>query len=78
MSIPLQMVATVAGIGEFVIKCSGLLVVTCLAGACATEMCYEHKKGMFWVAYEGIEGRRSCTSPKAGGKFLSKWGWWRC
>ena len=72
------MVATVAGIGEFVIKCGGLPVVTHLAGAHATEMCYEHEKGMFWVAYKGIEGWRSCTSPGAGGKFLSKQGWWRC
>ncbi|KAG6335999.1 hypothetical protein ID866_3094 [Astraeus odoratus] len=63
MTIPSQMVAAVAGIGEFVIKCGGPPVVTRLAGARATEMRYEHEKGTFRVAYEGMEGRRGGTSP---------------
>ena len=66
MTIPSQMVAAVAGAGEFVIKCGGPPVLTRLAGARATEMRYEHEKGLFRVAYEGIEGRRSGTSPGAG------------
>ncbi|KAL4062502.1 hypothetical protein V8B97DRAFT_1955248 [Scleroderma yunnanense] len=67
MTIPSQMVAAVAGIGEFVIKCGGPPVVTRMAGARATEMRYEHEKGMFRVAYEGIEGRRISTNPGTGG-----------
>ena len=37
-----------------------------VAGARVTEMRYEHERGMFQVAYEGIEGQRSHTSPGAG------------
>ena len=71
MTIPSQMVATVAGVGEFVIKCGGPPVVTCLSGARAIEMRYKHKKGLFRVAYVGIEGWHSRTSPGAGGSGLN-------
>ena len=67
LTIPSQMVATAAGVGEFVIKCGGPPVVTRLSSARATEMRYEHEKGLFRVAYVGIEGRRSRTSPGGGG-----------
>lgn len=58
-TVPVQMVGAVAGVGDFVIKCGGPPVVTRLAGARALEMRYEHEKGLFRIAYEGSEGRRS-------------------
>jgi len=58
-TIPAQMVGAVAGVGDFVIKCGGPPVVTRLAGAMALEMRYDHEKGLFKVAYESSEGRRS-------------------
>ncbi|KAG8221133.1 hypothetical protein J3R82DRAFT_2667 [Butyriboletus roseoflavus] len=58
-TIPAQMVGAVAGVGDFVIKCGGPPVLTRLAGARALEMRYDHEKGLFRVAYEGSEGRRS-------------------
>ncbi|KAF8141378.1 hypothetical protein EV363DRAFT_1391846 [Boletus edulis] len=58
-TIPAQMVSAVAGVGDFVIKCGGPPVVTRLAGAKALEMRYDHEKGLFRVAYESSEGRRS-------------------
>ncbi|KAI6001088.1 hypothetical protein F5J12DRAFT_844899 [Pisolithus orientalis] len=67
MTIPSQMVAAVAGVGDFVIKCGGPPVVTRLSGARATEMRYEHEKGTFRVAYERAEGRRGGTSPGGAG-----------
>ncbi|KAI6023325.1 hypothetical protein EDC04DRAFT_2727159 [Pisolithus marmoratus] len=67
MTIPSQMVSAVAGVGDFVIKCGGPPVVTRLTGARATEVRYEHEKGTFRVAYEGVEGRRGDTSPGSAG-----------
>ncbi|KAI6023778.1 hypothetical protein BKA83DRAFT_4263740 [Pisolithus microcarpus] len=63
MTIPSQMVAAVAGVGDFVIKCGGPPVVTRLTGARATEMRYEHEKGTFRIAYECATGRRGGLSP---------------
>ena len=51
-SIPTQMIGTLAGIGEFVIKCGGPPVVTRMAGAKANEMRYDYEKGSFKVEYE--------------------------
>ncbi|KAI6112907.1 hypothetical protein F5141DRAFT_1110296 [Pisolithus sp. B1] len=67
MTIPSQMVAAVAGVGDFVIKCGGPPVVTRLAGARATDMRYEHEKGTFRVAYECAAGRRGGSSPGGAG-----------
>ena len=51
-SIPTQMIGTLAGIGEFAIKCGGPPVVTRMAGAKANELRYDYEKGSFKVEYE--------------------------
>ena len=63
-SIPTQMIGTLAGIGEFVIKCGGPPVVTRMAGAKANEMRYDYEKGSFKVEYEPSAKR---TAPSSGG-----------
>jgi hypothetical protein len=62
-SIPQQMVTTLAGIGEFAIKCGGPPVATRLAGAKATEIRYDHERAHFRIEYEVSSGRRTSTSP---------------
>lgn len=62
-SIPQSMISSIAGVGDFVIKCGGPPVVTRLAGAKANAMRYDHEKGTFRVEYEGSESRREPTSP---------------
>ena len=64
-SIPQQMITTLAGIGEFAIKCGGPPVSTRLAGAKATEVRYDHERALFRVEYEVSAGRRTSTSPDA-------------
>ncbi|PPQ79818.1 hypothetical protein CVT25_002972 [Psilocybe cyanescens] len=61
-SIPTQMISTLAGIGEFAIKCGGPPVVTRLAGSKANEIRYDHERGMFKVEYEPSASRRSTSS----------------
>ena len=61
-SIPTQMIGTLAGIGEFVIKCGGPPVVTRMAGAKANEMRYDYEKGSFKVEYEPSAKRVAPTS----------------
>ncbi|KAI0272796.1 hypothetical protein BC834DRAFT_1025138 [Gloeopeniophorella convolvens] len=61
-SIPQQMVMTLAGIGEFAIKCGGPPVCTRLAGAKATETRYEHERGLFRIEYKVSSSRRNATS----------------
>ena len=63
-SIPTQMIGTLAGIGEFVIKCGGPPVVTRMAGAKANEMRYDYEKGSFKVEYEPSAKR---IVPSSGG-----------
>ncbi|KAG1735947.1 uncharacterized protein EDB91DRAFT_1143690 [Suillus paluster] len=60
--IPQSMISSLAGVGDFVIKCGGPPVVTRLAGAKANEMRYDHERGAFRVEYEGSESRRSPTT----------------
>ena len=62
-SIPQQMITTLAGIGEFAIKCGGPPVTTRLAGAKATEIRYDHERALFRIEYEVSAGRRTSTSP---------------
>jgi hypothetical protein len=62
-SIPQQMIMTLAGIGEFAIKCGGPPVGTRLAGAKATEIRYDHERAHFRIEYEVSSGRRTSTSP---------------
>ena len=61
-SIPTQMIGTLAGIGEFVIKCGGPPVVTRMAGAKANEMRYDYEKGSFKVEYEPSAKRIALSS----------------
>ncbi|RXW24855.1 hypothetical protein EST38_g1024 [Candolleomyces aberdarensis] len=60
-SIPTQMINTLAGIGEFAIKCGGPPIVTRLTGAKANNMHYDHEKGSFKVEYELSSSRRSAA-----------------
>ena len=63
-SIPNQMIGTLAGIGEFAIKCGGPPVVTRMAGARTNEMRYDYEKGSFKVEYEPSAKR---IVPSSGG-----------
>jgi hypothetical protein len=56
------MINTLAGIGEFAIKCGGPPVVTRLAGAKANEFRYDHERGSFKVEYEPSASRRSTST----------------
>ncbi|KAJ3534294.1 hypothetical protein NM688_g7158 [Phlebia brevispora] len=58
-SIPQQMIAALAGIGDFVIKCGGPPMMTRLEGAKANDMRYDHEKGSFRIEYEGCANRRA-------------------
>ncbi|KAF6753449.1 hypothetical protein DFP72DRAFT_966746 [Ephemerocybe angulata] len=66
-SIPTQMINTLAGIGEFAIKCGGPPIVTRLTGAKANEMRYDHEKGSFRVEYEASSSRRQVVGPSGEG-----------
>ncbi|KAG8860357.1 hypothetical protein FRB96_004006 [Tulasnella sp. 330] len=57
-SIPQQMIATLAGVGEFAIKCGGPPIATRLGGGKLLSQKYDHEKGSFRVEYEGSESRR--------------------
>ncbi|KAG8920105.1 hypothetical protein FRC02_001155 [Tulasnella sp. 418] len=61
-SIPQQMIATMAGVGEYAIKCGGPPISTRLGGAKFTQMKYDHERGTFKVEYEGSDARRSSAS----------------
>ncbi len=63
-SIPQQMITTLAGIGEFAIKCGGPPVATRLAGAKATEIHYDHERTSFRIEYEVSAVRRPLSSPE--------------
>lgn len=56
------MISTLAGIGEFAIKCGGPPIVTRLAGAKANEIRYDHEKMSFRVEYEALASRRANTN----------------
>lgn len=62
--IPQQMITTLAGIGEFAIKCGGPPVATRLAGAKATETRYDHERTSFRIEYEVSAVKRPLTSPE--------------
>ena len=62
-SIPQQMITTLAGIGEFAIKCGGPPVATRLAGAKATNIRYDHERTSFRIEYE-VSVKRPLTSPE--------------
>ncbi|KAG8901797.1 hypothetical protein FRB99_005097 [Tulasnella sp. 403] len=57
-SIPQQMIAALAGVGEFAIKCGGPPVATRFGGGIVTSMKYDHEKSTFKVEYEASESRR--------------------
>jgi hypothetical protein len=63
-SIPQQMITTLAGIGEFAIKCGGPPVANRLAGARATDIRYDHERALFRIEYEVSAGKRTSTSPQ--------------
>ncbi|TFK39691.1 hypothetical protein BDQ12DRAFT_681024 [Crucibulum laeve] len=69
-SIPTQMINTLAGIGEFAIKCGGPPLVSRLAGAKANEMRYDHEKGSFKVEYEPSASRRTVSGNEEGASGL--------
>jgi hypothetical protein len=56
------MITTLAGIGEFAIKCGGPPIATRLAGAKATQIRYDHERSLFRIEYEVSTGRRTSTS----------------
>lgn len=56
-TIPQQMIANVAGIGEFAIKCGGPPIATRLAGAKASMIKYEHERGYFRFEYKTSKSR---------------------
>jgi hypothetical protein len=56
------MINTLAGIGEFAIKCGGPPVVTRLAGSKANELRYDHERGLFKIEYEPSTNRRSTSN----------------
>ncbi|KZT07214.1 uncharacterized protein LAESUDRAFT_699007 [Laetiporus sulphureus 93-53] len=62
-SIPHQMIATVAGVGEFAIKCGGPPIITRLEGAKATQMRYDHERWNFRVEYEACAASRRTNEP---------------
>ncbi|KAH9167353.1 hypothetical protein EDB89DRAFT_1997760 [Lactarius sanguifluus] len=63
-SIPQQMITTLAGIGEFAIKCGGPPVANRLAGARATDIRYDHERALFRIEYEVSTSKRTPTSPQ--------------
>ena len=58
-TIPTQMINSLAGIGDFVIKCGGPPVITRLAGAKTNGLRYDHEKSSFRVEYEACSNRRT-------------------
>ena len=64
-SIPQQMIAAIAGVGEFAIKCGGPPIVTRLEGAKITQMRYDHDRYSFRVEYEASASRRT-SQPQNG------------
>lgn len=66
-SIPTQMINTLAGIGEFAIKCGGPPVVTRLAGSKANELRYDHERGLFKIEYEPSTNRQSMSNTSSEG-----------
>ncbi|XP_006461684.1 hypothetical protein AGABI2DRAFT_185799 [Agaricus bisporus var. bisporus H97] len=58
-SIPTQMINTLAGIGDFAIKCGGPPTVTRLAGAKINEVRYDYEKVSFRVEYEAYSDSHS-------------------
>jgi hypothetical protein len=67
-AIPTQMINSLAGIGEFVIKCGGPPVITRLAGAKTNALRYDHERSSFRIEYEASASRRmSNASPEENG-----------
>ncbi|KAH9941967.1 hypothetical protein B0H21DRAFT_824300 [Amylocystis lapponica] len=64
-SIPQQMITTVAGVGEFAIRCGGPPVATRLEGAKARQIRYDHERGSFRIEYEGSASRRTSGAKNA-------------
>ncbi|KAH8110790.1 hypothetical protein DFH11DRAFT_1800762 [Phellopilus nigrolimitatus] len=65
-TVPQQMIAAVAGIGEFAIRCGGPPVVSRLGGARATSQRYDHERGVFRVEYEPAASRRAAPADAPG------------
>ncbi|KAI5123211.1 hypothetical protein M0805_003977 [Coniferiporia weirii] len=65
-TVPQQMIANVAGIGEFAIRCGGPPVLTRLGGARALSQKYDHERGMFRVEYEAAIERRATPGDSTG------------
>ena len=61
-TIPTQMINSLAGIGEFVIKCGGPPVVTRLAGAKVNELRYDHERSSYRIEYEASASRRTSVT----------------
>ncbi|KAH8115889.1 hypothetical protein DFH11DRAFT_1582686 [Phellopilus nigrolimitatus] len=53
------MIAAVAGIGEFAIRCGGPPVMSRLSGASAMSQCYDHECGIFCVECDPVAARRA-------------------
>ena len=66
-SIPQQMIAAVAGIGEFAIKCGGPPIVTRLDSGKVNQLRYDHDRTSFRVEYEGCAKRRTASDGGGGG-----------
>lgn len=58
-SIPQQMIATLAGVGEFCIKTGGPPIVSRLGGGRAHVKRYDHEKAVFRLEYEGDISRQA-------------------
>lgn len=61
-TIPTQMINSLAGIGEFVIKCGGPPVITRLAGAKMIGLRYDHERSSFRIEYEASASRRTSNA----------------
>jgi hypothetical protein len=61
-AIPTQMINSLAGIGDFVIKCGGPPVITRLAGAKANDLRYDHERSSFRIEYEASASRRTSST----------------
>ncbi|KAL5513369.1 hypothetical protein ACEPAH_3768 [Sanghuangporus vaninii] len=66
-TVPQQMIAAVAGVGEFVIKHGGPPVVTRLSGARSISQKYDHDRGLFRVEYEPSVSRKPSPTIDDGG-----------
>ena len=65
------MITTMAGVGEFVIKCGGPPVMTRLDGANVGSVRYDHDRGSFRIEYSVCSSRRTTTTSTSTSTFTS-------